>query len=311
MVQIGKHLQKMECYACHDTWAPQCYGCHVKIDYSKGKKSVDWLAVAHAHDLHGTDAAKRKELKNFLIDGEVTETRSYLRWEDPILVLNGEGRIAPAIPGCQVSATVIGKDGKAILQNFVFKTKDNDKDVLAIDMAPVHSHTVQKESRSCESCHNSPKAMGFGIGEGKLFVNPGKTLIVDLMTADGEIIPKKITIQKPAIKNLNFDWSRVIDENYTQLVTVGHHWSLSRALSKDELRALDRRGVCLSCHQTIPNKDLAVSLMVHIASTAGVKIDNDMHKTILHKSLLLSAWVQILGGLIAFGGIFWWWKRRM
>ncbi len=311
MVQIGEHMQKMECYACHDTWAPQCYGCHVKIDYSGGKKNVDWLAVAHAHDLHGRDAAKRGTIKDFLIDGKVTETRSYLRWEDPILVVNGEGRIAPAIPGCQVSATVIGKNGKAILQNHVFKTKDNGQDVLAIDMAPVHSHTVQKEARSCESCHTNPKTMGFGIDGGKVFANPGETLIVDLMTADGQVIPKKITIQKPGIENLSFDWSRVIDENYTQLVTVGHHWSLSRALGKENLDKLDRRGVCMSCHQTMPDKDLAVSLMVHVANAANIEIDNAMHKNILHKNLLLSAWVQILGGvLLVIGGIFWWWRRK-
>ena len=311
MVQIGKHLDKMECYTCHDTWAPQCYGCHVKVDYSGGKKNVDWLAVAHAHDMHGRDAAKRGTLKKFLIDGKVTETRSYLRWEDPILVMNGEGRIAPAIPGCQVSVTVIGKDGKAIVQNYVFKNRDNNKEVLSIDMAPVHSHTVQKKARSCESCHNNPKTMGFGIGGGKLFANPGETLIVDLMTADGKVIPKKITIQKPGVKNLHFDWSRVIDENYTQLVTVGHHWSLSRALGKEELAYLDRRGVCLACHQTMPDRDLAVSLMVHVASVANVKIDNNMHKTILHKNLLLSAWVQVAGaGLVVLGGLFWWVRRR-
>ncbi|BCD61310.1 cytochrome c family protein [Nitratiruptor sp. YY08-26] len=310
MVQIGKHIEEMECYACHDTWAPQCYGCHVKVDYSKGKKNVDWLAVAHAHDIHGTDAAKRKNLKDYLIDGEVTETRSYLRWEDPILVRNGEGRIAPAIPGCQVSVTVIGKDGKAILQNHIFKTKDNNQEVLAIDMAPVHSHTVQKEARSCESCHNNPKSMGFGIDDGKVFGDPSKPLIVDLMTADGKVIPKKITIQKPGIKNLHFDWSRIIDENYTQLVTVGHHWGLSRALHKDELDKLDRRGVCMSCHQTIPDKDLAVSLMVHVAQTANININNDMHKNILHKNLLLSAWVQVGGGVLVLVGVFYWLIRR-
>ena len=310
MVQIAKHMKKMECYSCHDTWAPQCYGCHVKVDYSGGKKGVDWLAVAHAHDVHGTDAAKRGTLREFLINGEVTETRSYLRWEDPILVMNGEGRIAPAIPGCQTTVTVIGKDGKAIVQNKIFSAKDNGKDVLAIDMAPVHSHTVQKEARSCESCHNSPKAMGFGIGGGKLFASPGESLIVDLMTADGRVIPKRITIQKPGIKGLDFDWSRIIDENYTQLVTVGHHWSLSRALHADEISALDRRGVCMACHQTIPDKDLAVSLMVHVASAANITIDNKMHKEILHKNLLLSAWVQVLGALAVVLGLGFWLYRR-
>ncbi len=311
MEQIGAHLRKLECYTCHDTWAPQCYGCHVKIDYSGGKKGVDWLAVAHAHDIHSTDAARRKNLKDYLIDGHVVETRSYLRWEDPILGVNGEGRISPLIPGCQTTITVIGKDGRAILQNHIFTVSDNNQSVLAIDMAPVHSHTVQKKARSCESCHNDPKAMGFGIGGGKLFGDPSQDLVIDLMTADGKIIPKKIHIQKPAIKKLTFDWSRIIDENYTQLVTVGHHWKLSRALGKEELNKLDRQGVCLSCHQAIPNKDLAVSLLSHVAHVANVQIDNETHRAILHKNLLMGAWVQIVGvTLVILGFGFWWFRRR-
>jgi hypothetical protein len=310
MGMVEKHMSKMECYTCHDTWAPQCYGCHVKIDYSGGKKSVDWLAAAHAADIHGTDGAKRKSLKEFLIDGEVTETRSYLRWEDPILGVNGEGRISPLIPGCQTTITVISKDGKALLQNHIFKVKDNNQEVLAIDMAPVHSHTVQKRARSCESCHTNPKAFGFGIEGGSVFGNPSKDLVVDLMTADGEVIPKRIHIQKPAIKNLNFDWSKILDKNYTQLQTVGHHWSLSRALNEDELSKLDRKGVCLSCHQTIPNKDLAISLLSHIADVANIEINNSTHKTILHKNLLISAWMQILAVFSIIIGLgFFWYKR--
>ncbi len=309
---VKAHIDKMECYACHDTWAPQCFGCHVKVDYGEGKKGVDWLAAAHAHDIHGRDAAKRKDLKSFLIDGAVTETRSYLRWEDPILVKNGEGRIAPAIPGCQTVITVIGRDGKAILQNHAFKVKDNSFDVVALDVAPVHSHTVQKRSRSCESCHGNPKSMGYGIEGGKVFANPGDTLVVELMTADGKIIPKKFTVQKPEIENVNFDWSSVIDENGTQLQTVGHHWSLSRALNGEELSKLDRRGVCLSCHQTVPDKDLAVSLISHVASVAGLDVDKKTHENILRKNLLLSAWVQVLAGIFAvFGVLFWFYEKKL
>jgi len=124
MDKITAHNDRMECYTCHDTWVPQCYGCHVKVDYSKGQKSVDWLASAHDHDLHGTTAEMRGTLKEHLIAGKVTETRSYLRWEDPPLVQNGEGRISPAMPGCQVVITVIGKDGKAVQQNHVYMMKD-------------------------------------------------------------------------------------------------------------------------------------------------------------------------------------------
>ena len=93
---------------CH--WAPQCYGCHVKIDYSGGKQNPDYLAASHSH--HNGVTGDHKNLKDFLVDGKVTETRSYLRWEDPALAQNGEGRVSPVIPGCQVILTVIGKDGK-------------------------------------------------------------------------------------------------------------------------------------------------------------------------------------------------------
>jgi len=44
----------------------------------------------------------------------------------------------------------------------------------------------------------------------------------------------------------------------------------------------------------MPSEDLAVSLMVHTAKFAGVKVDNNMHKMIVNKSILVSAWVQVL-----------------
>jgi hypothetical protein len=35
-----------------------------------------------------------------------------------------------------------------------------------------------------------------------------------------------------------------------------------------------------------------------------------MHKRIVNKSILLSAWVQVLGGLLLGGGVILWWFRR-
>jgi len=299
MDQIAAHNDNMECYTCHDTWVPQCYGCHVKIDYSKGQKSVDWLASAHDHDLHGTTAQMRGTLKSHLIDGKVTETRSYLRWEDPPLVQNGEGRVSPAMPGCQVVITVIGKDGKAVQQNHVnmmpdYKHPGSKKKLPGIVMAAVHSHTVQKEARSCESCHSNAKAMGYGVEEGKIFGDQTKDWNVGLKTADGRMIPNKYTVQKPKIDNFGIDWSRYVDENGTLLQTVDNHWNLATALSNEQRSKLDRRGVCLSCHQDIPKGDLAISAMAHIAKMANVKIDTHEHKSILHKIVLLGAWTQVL-----------------
>ncbi|RUM68178.1 MAG: cytochrome C [Sulfurovum sp.] len=318
MDQIEAHTDKMECYTCHATWAPQCYGCHVKVDYSKGKQNPDYLA-ASKHHVNGK-TGEVDTLKDFLVDGKVTETRSYLRWENPALSQNGEGRISPTIPGCQVTLTVIGKDGKALLQNHIFKLKgvenngtvNADKEgVNSIVMSPVQPHTISKKSRSCESCHTSQKAQGKGINGGKYFADQRKTTMVDLMDAQQKLLVKQVDEQIPAIPNLKYDYSVMIDENGTQVQTVGDHWKLSQALDNETRAKLDRSGACLSCHKEMPNKDLAISLLAHSAKYAGVKIDNTIHKSILHKSILLSAWIQVLGGLVLAGlFIFFIMKRR-
>ena len=309
MVQVRKHQERMECYTCHATWAPQCYGCHVKIDYSEGRQHPDWLAAASDHDKNGMTGGARGDLKKYMIDGQVTETRSYLRWEDPPLSQNGEGRISPTIPGCQTTVTVIGKDGKAVLQNHIFKIPNvegaGEEGQLGIDMAPVHPHTVQKEARHCESCHANDAALGYGIGGGKYLVDPSQDFMVDLMTADKELLPENVTMQKPGIKNLKMDWSRFVDEEGNQLQTVGHHFKLSGPLDAATRAKLDRRGVCLSCHITIPDKDLAVSLMSHIAKYGGITIDKKTHAGILYKLTLMGAWGQVLFGFfIGIGMLF-------
>ncbi|HIC44479.1 MAG TPA: cytochrome C, partial [Sulfurimonas sp.] len=284
---IAAHNDKLECYTCHATWAPQCYGCHIKIDYSQKKQNVDWLAASHDHDVHGATGGMKKSLKEYLVDGKVTETRSYLRWENPPLSQNGEGRISPTVPGCQTTITVIGKDGKALLQNHIFKIPNvegaGEEGQKALDMSPIQPHTIQKESRTCESCHTSAKALGLGVDGGKTSGDPSKVTIVDLMTADGRVLPHGIDEQIPAIPNLDHDYSRFVDENGTQLQTVGHHWKLSGPLSKEQSDAIDRRGVCLSCHINIPEGDLAVSAMVHASQMVGIKIDKEAHGSILNK----------------------------
>ncbi len=312
MDQIKAHTDKLECYTCHASWAPQCYGCHVKIDYSKGKQNPDYLAASKSH--HNGVTGEVNSLKDFLVDGKVTETRSYLRWENPALAQNGEGRISPVIPGCQVILTVIGKDGKAKLQNHIFKIPNSEgrgeEGVNSIVMSPVNPHTITKKGRSCSSCHESAKALGYGIEGGKYFMDQSKTTIVDLMNAQREVLPHKVDEQIPAVPNLKDDLSRFVDENGTQVQTVGNHWKLSQALDNETRTKMDRRGVCLSCHKEMPNEDLAVSLLVHTAKFSGVKIDNDMHHALVNKSLLMTAWVQVLGGLLFGLGLMYWFMRR-
>jgi len=313
MDKIEAHTDRLECYTCHATWAPQCYGCHVKIDYSEGKQNPDYLKASKYHDAHGMTG--EKNLKDFLVDGKVTETRSYLRWENPALSQNGEGRVSPTIPGCQVTITVIGKDGKAKLQNHIVKIPNVEgagaEGQNAITMSQVNPHTISKKSRTCESCHTSKKALGMGINGGKYFGDQSKTAIIDLMTADGKVLPKKTDEQMSAIPNLKHDYSVMIDENGTQVQTVDNHWKLANPLDAKTRAKLDRQGVCFSCHQSIPNGDLAISAMNHVANMTGLEIDNEFHQKILHKTVKISAWVQIgLPILFVIVVLIWYIRRR-
>jgi len=112
------------------------------------------------------------------------------------------------------------------------------------------------------------------------------------------------------IPNLKHDYSVMIDENGTQVQRVGNHWRLLQALDNESRAKLDRSGACLSCHKEMPNEDLAVSLLVHTAKFAGMKVDNEMHKNIVNKSILLSAWVQVLAGLVLGGILVYLYMRR-
>jgi hypothetical protein len=136
------------------------------------------------------------------------------------------------------------------------------------------------------------------FGGGKLSGDPSRDTIVDLMTADGRVLPTIVDKQIPRIANLRNDYSRFIDENGTQLQTVGHHWTLSQPLDAEQRAKVDRQGMCLSCHKEMPVGDLAVSAMVHATKMAGIEIDKKEHGTILNKLLLIGAWLQLLVGIL-------------
>ena len=230
MDSIETHNEKLECYTCHALWAPQSYGSSLKVDYSK--KSV-------------------------------TQSEDFVRFEDPALCQNAEGRISPAIPGAYNSVTVIDKKSKVLLKNHKYKVGDT-QEKYASSVLPIQPHTISKKSRSCENCHTSKKAMGMGIG---------------------------------SLKS-KYDDTKFLDENLTQLRSVGSHFKLSAPLSKVQIDKLDRSGVCFSCHQDLPKGSLAISAMDHVAKMVDVNVDNKMHKTIVNKTVNITAWVQVLSGIL-------------
>lgn len=332
MKGVEKHLETMECYTCHASWTPQCYGCHVKIDFSRAdecpeceegqtklKEGFDWVAAGRKHQEPEHRAARGESTFDTMIPGKVSEQRSYLRWEEPMMGVNGEGRVTPIAPGCQPSVTIIGPDGDPILVNKIFRTQANaegggEEGQLAIDMSPTQPHTTTKNARTCESCHASDKALGYGIDGGQTIRGWDQETTVDIETIDGKILPKQTQPQMNAIEGLSDDWSRVVDEEGNQLQTVGHHFKLSRPLNNAERANISREGTCLACHQELPKEDLAASLLHHVAKYTGQLPDTPAkHSSLVHKIVLIGAWAQVLGGaaaaLAGVAGLSWWRRR--
>ena len=327
MAGVQSHMQRMECYSCHASWTPQCYGCHVKIDFRQKDKcpecetslaNFDWVGAGRRHSDDAFRTVRGETGFDNMIPGKVTEQRSYERWEEPMLGVNGEGRVTPLAPGCQPSVTVIGEDGTPLLLNHIFRTKPNtegagDEGQLAIDMSPTQPHTMTKNARTCESCHASRKALGLGIAHTRPW---NEQHFVDLETVDGKILPQQTRPQMEPIANLDHDWSQIVDEQGRQVATVGHHFELSRAFNKEELDRMSREGACLSCHQEIPEHSLAVNLLHHVAKYSGSLPDTpEKHNQLVHKIVLSSAWLQaitIVGGPLAVvAGLAWWRRRRL
>ena len=255
MMSVGQHMQSMECYACHADWAPQCYGCHITVDYSEGKTDVDWITNANARGEDGLTADNPLGTNGLTSAGKVSETRSYLRWEEPTLGINGEGRVSPLMPGCQVITTVIDKDGNTVVQNETWMTPDAGG-TKGLDHAAVQPHTAGRQARSCESCHNNPKALGYGIGGGRFMKGYDKGFTVDLETAGGKIIPSRSQVQSPAVPSLDHDLSQIVTRDGKQLVTVGSHWPLTGPLPQEMREKIERTGLCMGCHQNMTSEEL-------------------------------------------------------
>lgn len=122
--------KRLTCVACHSTWVPQCYGCHVKRD--KRDTHLDKLTLQET-------------------EGWWEEGRSYIRYEKPMLAVWGD-EVVVVTPGCQDVVTLINKQGK------------NEGGFNRFTMAAINPHTIQAKGRDCVDCHASPKTVGLGEG---------------------------------------------------------------------------------------------------------------------------------------------------
>ena len=230
-MNIDGHMKNLERYACHAEWVSQCYGCHAKMDMRK--KGYDWVDES-ADATYGW-----------------SESRSYLRWETPVLGINSEGKVSPFTTGCQAIFTQIGADGKAIELNKIFVTSDGHS---GIAHNPIQPHTISRGARTCENCHSEPKAVGLGSGH---YVS----------RFNGIDIP--------------FELERIVDEDGNQIQGTSHVGA--RPFNKEEIQEITRVNVCLSCHQKEPS-----IFWENVEEKWGEAETSEVHKEVLNQILIKS-----------------------
>jgi hypothetical protein len=135
----GGH-SRLDCGACHTSWAPQCIGCH--NTFEPGLKGYDLLAKKP-------------------VEGRWVEHVGLFFSDLPTLgvvesVNSSDQRIEEIktfVSGMVVSIDQSGFEGSSAPPLFHRL------------YAPTTAHTINASGRSCQSCHNNPLALGYGRGE--------------------------------------------------------------------------------------------------------------------------------------------------
>ena len=292
MVRVAKHMEKLECYACHSTWVPQYYGYKYTMDFSQ--KSIDWLASPEVYGKDGTTADYHQ--KYVMQAGASTRgDYSHVRWENAPLGVNGEGRVSPLTGVIQTVSTVFDQDGKVIHWNNVAKTKAGYN---ATELAPLNPHTTSLESRECSDCHGNSTAIGLGIDHGRYDANPSVARYADLVDENGNNISKFTKAQIHAIKRLHGDFMQIINANGEQVQTVDSHWPTSMPLTVEQRHMLSRGGTCIACHKDIPDGAIPIRMLGKIAEVTGLSFaSEEAHGNLLNENNLLISWIKA-GGIV-------------
>lgn len=298
-----KHIDKLECYACHSTWVPQYYGYKYVIDYRKS--SVDWLQSPQVYGADGTTADYHGKFA--MQPGAPTYgDYSHIRWENPPLGINGEGRVSPLVGVIQTVSTVIDEQGKTVVWNNVAKTEAGYD---AIELAPLNPHTTSLKSRECAECHGNPTAAGYGIDGGIYDATPGTPRYADVIDADGNNVSQYTQVQIAAISKLHGDFMRLLNLDGEQVQTIDSHWPTAIPLTQEQRDMLARETACVACHQDIPNGTIPNRMLTKIAQVTNLSFATpEAHDNILHSNNLMIAWIKALGvvALIILAGLIVW-----
>jgi len=202
--------RNLSCNSCHTSWAPQCVGCHTTFE----------------PETEGFDLLENKDTDSTWVEyhGEFFAELPTLGVREENINGRLEKVVETFIPGMIMTLD------KSNYQN------ENPELIFKRLFAPSVAHTIQTESRSCESCHNDPLALGYGRGklEYKIYNAIGKW----------EFEPKFALSE---FDNLPEDaWIGFLQTRTEDMATREN----VRPFNIEEQKNILTVGVCLTCHNS-------------------------------------------------------------
>lgn len=207
---IPQHQSRLECSACHARWVVRCPGCHQTI-------GQDQAPVSHSLDI-----------------GE------------PALMIGPRGKVAPMLTQPERHLTVLderknlipvlgqmGEERGRYRQWAFTNPHGTSGSNLAYALNP---HSIQKQTRSCTSCHLSPETLGLGEGDLKIGKDStGKNDFVDPLNRTDKVM-----------KASQFDPQAKVSMRGEPL--AGTHQPKARTFNQEEITRILRVGNCIPCH---------------------------------------------------------------
>ena len=233
--QIPKHMQEMECSACHARWAATDWGMHViRENFFAPRKWRNWnlsdpmrFPAESSNKKPGMlDWLTAKSLPQKIEADTINEywwtLFSDSGWSEMIMGKNSRGKYSIIKPRYQYFITdQTGTSGLPLKRAEPPLTLNNSAGLIWTDYSP---HTIRKTVRSCEDCHQNSLSVGLG-----------DPLKISIQNA-GQFFSR---LKQNNQVHKNFQLRQGIDPNGQALQTFFPQ-DKSRFLNKNEITALQK-----------------------------------------------------------------------
>ena len=215
---IPQHQSRLECSACHARWVVRCPGCHQSITGGQGSFQTP------VPEFHSLDIG------------------------EPSLMIGPRGKVAPMLTQPERHLTVLDEKGNPIPVLGRMGTErgrywqwafTNPHGTSGSNLAyALNPHSIQKQARSCTSCHLSTKTLGLGEGDLKIGKNStGKNDFVDPLNRS-DIMMKASQFEPQAKVSMRGE------------PLAGTHQPIARTFNQKEINRILRIGNCIPCHDS-------------------------------------------------------------